>query len=698
MCLDIAIKYTPATILIILAVIIGLFTFVQDRGQYEYCDGIPYTIEGEIEKTIYANDHYGKHIVKLDKIDGQECNHKIVVTESLGTLSKNDKIVATVYFTKLQASKVGFDSAGYYVDDGILIECEIKNLISSSKGKDDMYDFFKKSNTFLDEILKSKLSEDTYPLASALILGNRDKLPDDVTKDFTRLGIVHILSLSGMHVSIIITMLCFALSKSGLPKLTQILISTFSLTFFIAISGFSEPALRAGLMQILFFLLILLRDEADTISSLFVSVTLICIFSPYLIFSVSLMLSFLAMLGCICSAKLLYKSRLIYKVRYKPLRFCILTFVTTTGVTLISLPIIYLYFGVISYASVFSNILIVPLLNVVIYLLPIVLILSPVGFISNPLSYICDVICKLVISLCDNTADIDGICFSIVGNIQLVGVFIIFASCILLLALSKKQIKYSFIVLGVGIIVLISGIIGVTNYKRNHTLITSYSVIENDVICIERDNSLTVIDISSHSLSHPLPKDMSDYLGYCEVDNYIALTYSHTSKDYFDKITDNVVINNIYLISPLTENEEKYYKEAIALLNQKKIGYTEFNTTLTINEISIDICEEMIISRSKKRSLVFSIEIEKIKYTYLGASAFELASVLPDKYVKNSDALIIGAYGPNYKKKYNYDTSSLQYVVFLGGSEDFASGAFLDSVYEKSTFEELYTIGFSNNY
>ena len=694
--LNILIRHTPALILACIAVIIALLTFFKDREQLSYCDNKLHTIEGEAEEVVFSLEYYAGYIVRIDKIDGNECSYRVLLTDSTASLKKNNLFIGNASFNELSSKDIGFDQSQYYIADGILMSGEIEEYIHIEKGKNDIFDYPQEINAYLDGILKSKLNSDTYPIASALILGNRRLLSYDVNEDFARLGIVHILSLSGMHVSIIVTMLAFALSKARLSKLSQIIIVTATIVLFVGISGFCAPAIRAGIMQILFYLIFIFWEKSDAVTALFVSVTLICLFSPYLIFSLSLMLSFFAMLGCICSSKLYRRLNKKLRIKSKLLSFIISTTVTTIGVTFACLPLTYIYFGDIPLLSAPANILIVPLLNIVIYLIPFILIFSPIGFISNVLAYFCEVICSFVLNVCDYFASLEDIIIPIRGKIQLIGVIIICVSLALAIILSRKKLKIAFMGLCVGVIVLTVGIISSHIAREDNIYITSYSFARNDVICIEKNNDLTVIDISKHSLNTVFANDMSDYLGYSELENYIALTYSHKSYDYFDRMTDTVVIKHIYLTLPKTENEEKYFNECTSLLNGKEIEFSTFDGELSFDGIKLDVCSDMYISRSTKRSIVFNITVNDFNYTYMGASAFEIISTLPDKYAACADALAFGAYGPEYKREFKYETKNLDFAVFMGNSKEFANKEFLNRIYEKSSFYTPFTVRISN--
>ena len=694
--LNILTRHTLSLILICAAVILGLLIFCEDKEQLKYCDGMLHTVEGEVDEVVFSEEYFAGYILSINKIDGEECDYKVMLTDGSASLSKNDLFKATVSFEILSNREFGFNTADYYLSDGIIMGGTIVEFINITEGDTDIFDFLQGINNFLDKILKKNLNEQTHKIASALFLGNRKLLPDNISRDFTRLGIVHILSLSGMHVSIIVTMLAFALSKSHLPKILQIVIILFSITLFIGISGCSEPAIRAGLMQFVFYFLFIFWDTADTITSLFTSVTLICIFSPYLIFSLSLMLSFLAMLGCICSARILYKSRKLHKIKSKFLRFCIFTAVTTVGVTFFSLPVVEYYFGYVSLFSILSNIVIIPVLNIIIYLVPFILLLSPISFIVDVLSYFCEIICSFALKLCENLASTSDILLYANGDIQKIGVFIIFASCITAIVLSRKRLKLSFIALAVGVLIFVFGVGALHIARSNNIYFTSYSFEGNDVICIENNHALTMIDISDSSLNCLFANDMSKYLGYGEIDNYVVMAYSHKLSRYLDKITDTAIIKRIYLSSPQTEKEEEYFNEAVTLLECKDIEYTVFDNELLFDGISLNVCPDMYISRSTKRSVVFNLKINDFNYTYMGASSFELASTLTDKYAYNADVLVFGDYGPKHKTPFKYSTKNLECAVFMGESRMLADNEFLSSLGEKGDFYEPTTIRIKN--
>ncbi len=694
--LNLFVKITCITLFVLLAILISIFTFQKDKNVYELCNGESYEIEGTVDDVLFNQEYFAGYSIKVNSVNGKRYNFKATVTDDSASMKRNDVFKATVIFSAHQNKEVGFDTASYYLDNGILIDGEITEYIEISEGKSGFIDTLRGINEFLDGIIKDNFSDRVHPVISALLLGNRELLSRDTNRDFVRLGIVHILSLSGMHVSIIVTMLGFALSKTSLPSSIQFILISVIVVLFVGISGFSEPAIRAGLMQILFFASCIFWSIPEKITTLFVTVALICAFSPYLIFSLGLLLSFLAMLGCMLSSRLIYRTKIIYRARNKFLRFCFLTFCTTTCVTFLCLPFTYLYFGSFSLASVLANIILVPIINIIIYLVPFIFILLPIRFISNVFIYFCQIICDFVLDVCAYASSLKNLLLPIISDAQLVGAILLCASVLLLFILPRKRIKASLYVLAVSLAVFSIATVMLFISRNNNTYISAYSYSKNDVVCIEEENKLTVIDISNHSKSSFFSNDMSKYLGYGEVSQYVILTYNIKSPAYFDKMTGEVIIRHIFLATPETENEEKYFKMCVEILEQKNINYTVFSDELELGSFTLDVNEEKYIDRSTKRCIAFSLIKDDFRYSYFGASSFDVKTEETYKRAYESDVLVFGANGANYKKQFKYDMPNMEYCVFIGGSEEYAHDGFFENINNKFITKLPFTVRIKN--
>ena len=87
-----------------------------------------------------------------------------------------------------------------------------------------------------------------------MILGNRTEMDKEIEESYRRTGVVHILSISGLHVIMVYSVL-FLLSpvsrlKNG--KQIRVLISLILIWSFVILVGFHPPVLRSALMILVF--------------------------------------------------------------------------------------------------------------------------------------------------------------------------------------------------------------------------------------------------------------------------------------------------------------------------------------------------------------------------------------------------------------------------------------------------------------
>lgn len=133
-------------------------------------------------------------------------------------------------------------------------------------------------------------------LPKALLLGERESLPDEVTQHFSDAGISHLLSISGLHVALLAGaldgLLRFFLSRNR----RSVFMAGF-LVCYCALLGFPAPVVRASLLMGLDRMRRISHRPYDPITSLAFAFLLILLVSPLSLFSISFQLSFCAVLA-----------------------------------------------------------------------------------------------------------------------------------------------------------------------------------------------------------------------------------------------------------------------------------------------------------------------------------------------------------------------------------------------------------------
>ena len=678
-------RYTPALLLVICAMIISLISFDTDK-LLMYCDKNEHRVTATVFSVTYQNEYFGYYEIDVHTVDG----NKVETTSSLNlndtVLSRGDKITFTATFTVIGKTGLDFDEASYMLSKGIVVCADGFDCVTIGHTDTPFLDFCDNANAFLSSRLETVENQDTFSLMSAVFLGNKDSLSLEIQRDFTRSGLNHILALSGMHITIIVTIIGFALAPIGISRILKELILIISTLTFVGITGFSDSALRAGIMVCLVYTFYFFGNRTSIVSSLLYSVSLICAFKPFSIFSLSLWLSFSAMLGCIISSKFIHRVKLFRAFKIKILRFIILSLICSLFAILFTLPIVSVYFGKISLISIASNLVVAPLMTLLIYLCPIYLLFSGVPYLSYALEMVATGISKLSLTLAGWFGSIDGVLLPINNKVQIYSAVSFAAFLVILLFIKRKYLKACICCLGVSLASFLVGCVILYADRFTSVYMGAYTYYSNDIVYIEDMGQLTIVDLTSTAASYyRLSNSVSNKIGYYEIENYIITDYSSTSHTCFNNLSSSSVVKNVYVPLPADAKEEKTMLEIKALAEAKGIGFHTIPERLMLSSTEITFSSCNFLPRSVLRATSFNVTLGNTSFTYLGAATFELADYFAQDNAYTSDILIFGSYGPTFKVKYGYRVPYLDHCVFLGYSDEFALDSFKDEVYFKTT-------------
>lgn len=162
---------------------------------------------------------------------------------------------------------------------------------------------YKVRDIFLQVLRKHVKDEKDFGVATALMLGYRDYLSDEVMHAYSSAGAIHILSVSGLHVGIMFVMLNFMLSwvdernrKAVIAK--SIFIIAF-IWFYACLTGLSPSVLRSATMFSVIQIGALTLRHQNMYNVLASSALLIILFNPLIVTDVGFQLSYLAVVGIV---------------------------------------------------------------------------------------------------------------------------------------------------------------------------------------------------------------------------------------------------------------------------------------------------------------------------------------------------------------------------------------------------------------
>ncbi|HEY0780002.1 MAG TPA: DNA internalization-related competence protein ComEC/Rec2 [Gemmatirosa sp.] len=86
------------------------------------------------------------------------------------------------------------------------------------------------------------------PLARALVIADEDEIPDEIRDAYANAGLVHALSVSGLHVAIVAGALTLLLQAAGVRGAAAAVASSACVVVYVLLIGAPAPAVRAAVM------------------------------------------------------------------------------------------------------------------------------------------------------------------------------------------------------------------------------------------------------------------------------------------------------------------------------------------------------------------------------------------------------------------------------------------------------------------
>lgn len=244
------------------------------------------------------------------------------------------------------------------------------------------YKFAYNIRNYVKSTITSVADGDTAGLLIALTIGDKSMLTDNFTDSVRTTGVSHVIVISGMHLSIIMSVIFLLLDKLFYNKYIRSLLSIFTVLIISAVCGFTMSITRAGVMFIIASLAPIFNRENDLLNSLFTAITAVLIVTPFAIFNISFQLSILATLAIVWVLPFymqIFTER--FNVNSKFIKTVLNIIFGSLFATVFTMPVSIKTFGYVSVVSPITNLLITYPVTAVITFNVIALVLSVIpGF------------------------------------------------------------------------------------------------------------------------------------------------------------------------------------------------------------------------------------------------------------------------------------------------------------------------------
>lgn len=528
--------------------------------------------------------------------------------------------------------------------------------------------------------LKESLDEKVSAVMIAMTTGYRLEIPKNIREDFQKTGLIHLLSISGAHFSLLFTVF-FLIFKSltrlipyrGLLHLTlyikpsqlSIILSFPFLLFYFLLIEPNYPSTRAFIMAIFFMIGVLTERKSLWVITVSLACLIILLMDPLSVKELSFQLSFLAT-AAIGFATDIYKGYRD-KIKNKVISYLLLTLLISFSASLLTAPLVIYYFHYVSLISIFANVtaglligMILFPLNVIFIIFYIITGIYPFPEVINFLGKISFAFMHLLASLPFSAINVPSpplgsILIFYLGAFLLIISFYVFKGKGKIIAISLSSLLL-FLSVSLAVFLIL--------YNRNFLKVTFLDVGQAEAIVLETPKGVFLIDSGKRGF------EVEKFLkakGYEEIQAFII---THDQKDHaggFLRILENFKIHEIwdngfinYSFKPLSTVR---HLERGDVLNFE--GYV-----FTILHPYRDFYDSSLLKDSNELSLIFNFHTNHHSFLFTSDAGNASLLSIPTLYLK-ADLLKVPHHGSKHSfSREFYDAVNPKFCIISVGKNN----------------------------
>lgn len=269
------------------------------------------------------------------------------------------------------------------------VKSETAQLLARERANPLMHLAYNTQESLIRVLGKYIQNADALSVGSALILGYRSDISEEVTQAYADTGAMHVLSVSGLHVGLVASLFAWLLGRwrggGKQRKVYDALIQLALVWGFALITGASSCVLRAAVMFGFVIVGKSFSRDANTYNALLASAFFLLLYNPWFLFDLSFQLSYLGLLGILFFHPYIYRYGLQkvwwFSEYYIMNQIWNLTAVSCAAM-LTTTPLSLYYFHRFPVHFWLSGLVVVPLATVVLYLGLFLFVISKWGVLA----------------------------------------------------------------------------------------------------------------------------------------------------------------------------------------------------------------------------------------------------------------------------------------------------------------------------
>lgn len=547
-------------ILICLIISIGYVSILENK--YSKISDIPIkemvTIISDIQEKEYKKVCTAKIVRNNKKI-----LINIKMSQDIPSMKYGDSLYIEGEFKQPEEARnyKGYNYKQYLKTKKIIgtVELEKAKILKSSNGS-----FIHNIQKYIRDTINGTLTDEEGNLLLAILLGDKDKLSEDIQESFKTSNLSHMLAVSGAHVSYIILGLTYVLQNSIIGKKNGKIVCMIFLLVFMAITNFTPSVTRACIMAVLTLFSGIIYRKSDVYTNISVAALITLIFNPYSLLDLGFQLSYGGTIGIIIFIKRIQEK----KSNSKVINYIKQMALVSIYANIIIIPIMMYHFNTVSLTFIISNIMASPILGIIVITGFLFIIAS---ITVKPLTRLIAIFIKPILSI---LIKISQICSKLpFSNILVVTPYmfnvISYYAIILYCIKSKKNNKCKIIICLLIVLILINFIIYIFPQKLRIFFI---DVGQGDsTLIITPDKKTVLIDGGGSDSFDVGEKVLLPYLLDRRILKVDYVLISHFDTDHCGgilTIMEKVKVKNI-IISEQAEHSENYERFKKLMINKK---------------------------------------------------------------------------------------------------------------------------------
>ncbi len=624
-------------------------------------------VETKIVGTVYEVVNDKTYLIKDVFINDKKIKSNVRITSN--GLEFGDRIFgsAKLKIPDLPRNTGGFDYRRYLKTQEIYLTGVTQEVKIIGKNQlnfiEEMSESFRKK---VRDFAENTLDKETSGILQALVVGDDREIDENIEQEYKKAGMVHLLVVSGGHISFLIMLVTYILEFINIGKNKSKYAMIFIIIIYIFITGCTPSVLRAGIATIIITVAGLIGRSNDTLTTIGFVALILILENPNTVYSLSFELSFVGAIGIILGYPKLneiIKKALPEKVS-EAVSLTISAQLFVTPITLYNFNTIYLG-GLIS--NIFSMSLAGIIMMYGILLFPIYLLIPPFG---KALAVPLELLIKIMNKIANIFSDIPGFNYTLpTPSLLQIAIYYMVLFYVLdiderifikritnLPQISQKNGYKKLITIFCGVMSILI-VAFAANILPNPLEIAMIDVGHGDSILITTPHRKCIlIDTGDSYVSNGKRYDMGErtvlpYIlkkGFSKID---FLILSHLDSDHiggFNSIISNIKVDKVGISINNKVKEKGENIEKIIESHSKKI-YLKKGQKFTIDGIKFTVLAPKKVKEvtdENNDSIVILMEYQGIKTLFMG----DMESGAEEELIKDNrdldvDVLKLGHHG-----------------------------------------------------